>query len=464
MRLGHRITGLCLALVTVGLGVPPAQAEDPPPTTLTMSGRAAYADESTWLEIDLVHSGDSTPVAGAPVIVERRTEGSWAQLGTVVTDESGHAELDATLARTARDNVFRASYAGDGLHAASETGPIQVGLVRRNSRLQLTGPDSVVDEQQVTLAVRWRTGSGAAVAGSVRIFRRASDGPWTRDRTVRTGSDGRASFTSRPRTDIRWRAEVTGSDWLRGDTSGVHAVDNLPPGVPVRYPSTAPHPRVHVPRQPHAVGDGPNISIARIPDPLWNRMTGITWHRGCPVGRAQLRHVRINYWDYQGYRRRGELVANADAAGRIAAALAEMYDRRLPIRAMYLVDRFGYSSRVKGGDDFRSMAAGNTSVFNCREVVNKPGVRSPHSWGRALDLNTWENPYRSARGIVPNTWWQPHSHRRIAWRSRSHAVVAIMARHGLRWTYGLGDTQHFDAMAGNGRYMARPLGCDGVCE
>ena len=35
MRLGHRITGLCLALVTVGLGVPPAQAEDPPPTTLT---------------------------------------------------------------------------------------------------------------------------------------------------------------------------------------------------------------------------------------------------------------------------------------------------------------------------------------------------------------------------------------------------------------------------------------------
>ena len=39
----------------------------------------------------------------------------------------------------------------------------------------------------------------------------------------------------------------------------------------------------------------------------------------------------------------------------------------------------------------------------------------------------------------------------------------MMAGHGLRWTYGNGDTQHFDAPAGNGRYL-RPVGCSGVCE
>ena len=83
------------------------------------------------------------------------------------------------------------------------------------------------------------------------------------------------------------------------------------------------------------------------------------------------------------------------------------------------------------------MAAGNTSAFNCRDVTGRPGVRSPHSYGRSLDLNTWENPYRSARGLVPNAWWQSRSHPRIAWRSRTHPVVRIMARHGLRWTYGL---------------------------
>nr|WP_237448516.1 M15 family metallopeptidase [Nocardioides flavescens] len=90
------------------------------------------------------------------------------------------------------------------------------------------------------------------------------------------------------------------------------------------------------------------------------------------------------------------------------------------------------------------MAAGNTSAFNCRDVTGRPGVRSPHSWGGSLDVNTWENPFRSARGIVPNAWWQPRSHPRVAWRSRSHPVVRIMVRHGLRWAYGLSDTQHFE--------------------
>ena len=130
-------------------------------------------------------------------------------------------------------------------------------------------------------------------------------------------------------------------------------------------------------------------------------MTGRTWHRGCPVGRSGLRYLQINYWDYRGYRRRGELVANASAVGKMAGALAEMYRKKLPIRAMYRVDRFGWSSRVRGGDDYRSMAAGNTSAFNCRDVVGRPGVRSPHSYGRSLDLNTWENPYRSRRAPSP---------------------------------------------------------------
>ncbi|MFC4785313.1 M15 family metallopeptidase [Nocardioides sp. MAHUQ-72] len=465
MRPGPRITALCLAvLVITGLGSAPAQSQEPVPTTLTMTARPVHADRATTLQVDLVQETDGAPVVGAPVTVERRTDGAWATVATVVTDEAGHAEVEATLGRDASDNVFRASYPGDAAHAPSATGRVAVALVRRASRVRIVGPDRVVDEQRVTLEVRWSTGNGTPVSGRVRVFRRNGDRPWRLDRTVTTDQDGRAQLSSRPRTDTRWRAEVKRSDWYRADTSPVHRVDNLPPGVPVRLPAAAPRPRVHLPAQPHAVGEGPNVTITRVPQRVWDRMTGISWRSGCPVGRAQLRYVRINYWDYRGYRRRGELVANADAAGRMAAALSDMYAAKLPLRSLYLVDRFGYSKRVKGGNDFRSMAAGNTSAFNCRDVVNRPGVRSPHSWGRSLDLNTWENPYRSARGLVPNSWWQSHSHPRVAWRSRSHAVVRIMVAHGLRWTYGLGDTQHFDAPAGNGRFMARPPGCDGVCE
>jgi hypothetical protein len=148
----------------------------------------------------------------------------------------------------------------------------------------------------------------------------------------------------------------------------------------------------------------------------------------------------------------------------MGAALAEMWRRHLPVRAMWPVDRFGYSSRSHGGNDYASMAAGNTSAFNCRDVTGRPGVTSPHSYGRSLDLNTWENPYRSARGLVPNTWWQSHSHPRVAWRSRSHVVVRLMARHGFRWTYGLGDTQHFDYVGSRARALVAPVPCRRYCD
>lgn len=52
--------------------------------------------------------------------------------------------------------------------------------------------------------------------------------------------------------------------------------------------------------------------------------------------------------------------------------------------------------------DVASMAAGNTSAFNCRDVVGRPGVRSPHSYGRALDLNPSEDPYRVGGQWLPN--------------------------------------------------------------
>jgi 5-hydroxyisourate hydrolase-like protein (transthyretin family) len=450
MRLGLLLSPV-IALV-LGLA-PPAGAADPTPTRLTMSGQPTYANTVTQLVLRLRHADDSPVMAGA-IVVERRRSGTWGPVDTVLTDEQGRAAVDVTLVRRAANNVFRATYAGDAASAPARTGPVPVALVRRNSKVTVGGPDSVVDEHSVPVTVRWQTGNGLSVNGIVRLQRRVG-GDWRLVRKLRTGDDGRARIRVRPRTDTRYRAQVRRLDWVTGDTSNVHRIDNLPPGVPVRLPSAAPKPRINLPDQPHAVGDGPNARISPIPSRVWNQMTGRTWHRGCPVGRSGLRYLQINYWDYRGYRRRGELVANASAIGKMAGALAEMYRKKLPIRAMYRVDRFGWSSRVRGGDDYRSMAAGNTSAFNCRDVVGKPGVRSPHSYGRSLDLNTWENPYRSRQGTVPNTWWMGHSHPRVAWRSRSHAVVQVMARHGLRWTYGNGDTQHFDAYGANGRLAAR---------
>ena len=463
-----RLTALTTAVVLATTATPAAGGEPAggTPTTLTLDAPARYADAETPVRLTL-EADDGTPLAGQPVTLERRRDAEWRLVDTLVTDDAGTATSQQTLARDASDNVVRATYAGDEVtYAGDSTGRVQLRMNRREGVVGINGPDTVVDERQVTLSVRWRTRNGTPVPGRLAVFRRLGGGDWKRVARPRLGADGEATITSRPRQDSRWRAKATRLDWVTGDRSGVHEVDNLPPGNPVQLPAGAPRPRVSLPDQPHAVGDGANAVVTRIPDGVWNQMTGRSWHRGCPVGRPSLRLLRINYWDYRGYRHRGELVAHADAMPNMRGALAAMYARKLPIRSMYRVDRFGWSRRLQGADDYRSMAAGNTSAFNCRSVVGRPGVRSPHAYGRALDLNTWENPYHSSHGWTPNGWWPSRSHPRVAWRSRRHPVVQAMLNHGFRWTYGVQDSQHFDAPAGSGRViMPAARACDtDVCH
>ena len=140
MHLGHRVFVILVGLVVASGLAAPAPAQAATPTTLTMSGAKEHADQDTRLELDLLHE-DGSPVVGAQVLVERRTGGDWGQLGLVTTDELGHAELAATMARRAEDNVFRASYAGDPATAPAETGPVPVKLIRRSTRLVVSGPD-----------------------------------------------------------------------------------------------------------------------------------------------------------------------------------------------------------------------------------------------------------------------------------------------------------------------------------
>ena len=57
---------------------------------------------------------------------------------------------------------------------------------------------------------------------------------------------------------------------------------------------------------------------------------------------------------------------------------------------------------VYHGSDLRSMAADNTSSFNCRYAV-APGTKqwSMHAYGEAIDINTVENPYIESGRVMP---------------------------------------------------------------
>ena len=113
----------------------------------------------------------------------------------------------------------------------------------------------------------------------------------------------------------------------------------------------------------------------------------------CPVPLADLRYVVVTHVGFDGRAHRGELVVHADVAADVADVFAALYADRFPIERMLLIDEYG-------GDDDRSMAANNTSGYNCRRVAGQ-ATWSAHAYGRAIDINPVQNPYVVGGDVRP---------------------------------------------------------------
>ncbi len=101
----------------------------------------------------------------------------------------------------------------------------------------------------------------------------------------------------------------------------------------------------------------------------------------------------MSYRDFAGRSATGELVVAASVASDVVGVFAELYRIGFPIASMRLIDDFG-------GSDDQSMAADNTSAFNCRTITGGGGF-SEHSFGTAIDINPVQNPYVSGSLILP---------------------------------------------------------------
>jgi poly-gamma-glutamate capsule biosynthesis protein CapA/YwtB (metallophosphatase superfamily) len=169
-------------------------------------------------------------------------------------------------------------------------------------------------------------------------------------------------------------------------------------------------------------------------------------HRaGCPVPLADLRYLRVSYVDFAGRPRRGELVVHQDVAKGVVQVFRRLYDARFPIQRMRLVDAYG-------GDDDRSMAANNTSAYNCRTIAGTTAY-SDHAYGRAVDINPVQNPYVIGDDV------RPPAARRYLGEDRTgpgraapgviregDVVTRAFAAIGWRWggDFSEPDYQHFD--------------------
>ncbi|MDX6324970.1 MAG: hypothetical protein QOK15_1324 [Nocardioidaceae bacterium] len=200
------------------------------------------------------------------------------------------------------------------------------------------------------------------------------------------------------------------------------------------------------PHRAEAAAPAFSWSMRRVGPLLRQRMLH-SYHPGCPVALSDLRYLRPTYLGFDGQAHTGELVVHQDYAVPVATVFERLYDARWPIRRMRLVDDYG-------GDDRRSMAADNTSGFNCRRVA---GTRtwSAHAYGAAVDVNPVENPDLSDDSTAPpgagafaTTDRSARAYPPRGVITAADPVVRAFARIGWEWggTWSSGkDYQHFSA-------------------
>ena len=171
--------------------------------------------------------------------------------------------------------------------------------------------------------------------------------------------------------------------WLggcTGTTSATRAAKPVPStGVVTATSSTTAMPPVFV-------GTVSAVTAAEVP---------YTYRPGCPVAVEDLRMLHMSYWGFDSEPHVGTMVVNAGVTQDVLAVFSKLYSERFPIRQMVPEDVFQ-------GSDTASMAADNTSGFNCRYAVAPgPPQWSAHAYGEAIDVNTVENPYIEGGSVQP---------------------------------------------------------------
>ena len=137
------------------------------------------------------------------------------------------------------------------------------------------------------------------------------------------------------------------------------------------------------------------FSSDTIPAAVQQRMLGKSYpeEAEADISFADLRYLKLLYYDFNGRVRKGEMVCNKAIAQDLLYIFKELYKAKYPIARIRLIDEYD-------GDDLRSMEDDNTSCFNYRPKTSGHSL-SAHALGLAVDVNPLENPYVKGEEVVP---------------------------------------------------------------
>ncbi len=124
------------------------------------------------------------------------------------------------------------------------------------------------------------------------------------------------------------------------------------------------------------------------------RMLGKSYpEEGAQIDWSDLRYLKLQYYDFNGRSRKGEMVCNKAIANDLLYIFKELYKAKYEIASIRLIDDFD-------GDDTRSMEANNSSCFNYRTKTSGASL-SAHARGMAVDINPLQNPYVKGEVVEP---------------------------------------------------------------
>lgn len=123
-------------------------------------------------------------------------------------------------------------------------------------------------------------------------------------------------------------------------------------------------------------------------DNLCRYITGVSYPtdaENTEISYDDLAYVHVMHYNFDGNPSEGELICNKEIAQDLLEIFYELYVNEYQIESIRLIDEYD-------GDDTLSMEANNTSCFNYRTVEGSTTL-SKHSFGLAIDINPFYNPY-----------------------------------------------------------------------
>ena len=118
-----------------------------------------------------------------------------------------------------------------------------------------------------------------------------------------------------------------------------------------------------------------------------------SWSIGCPVPASDLRYLTVGFRGFDGRAHTGELLVNADAAAALVGVFRRLFAAGFPIEQMRIASQADLDAPSTGDGNV-------TGSFACRPVRGAT-LWSQHAYGRAVDLDPFQNPEVMGRSVLP---------------------------------------------------------------